>query len=94
MTTTYQTWKQAAEATPKDKVPSDGHTTCLWHRQHEHYIKHIVPLLPKCDICGGTGHPRQPRHALCVEYQKRDMPAPRLDTIRDCPCSKCRPERV
>ena len=75
---------------PTSHIPSDGHTTNLWHRQHEHYLRYIVPILPKCDICGGcTGDSRAVRHELCRLRAKRGNPTPRTDTINECDCSPC-----
>lgn len=79
----------AFDATPRERIPSDGHTTCLWHRQHEHYLKSVVPLLPRCPLCGGVGDHRQPAHALCHARQERGLPTPRLDSIRQCGCARC-----
>jgi hypothetical protein len=74
-------------------IPTDGITTCLWHRAHELYMANVVPTLPNCTICGGKVDPRITAHYLCVEYKKRGMATPQLNTINQCPCTPCRKAR-
>lgn len=88
----YSTLAEAQAATPRDRIPEDGNTTCLWHRQHEHCMAHIVPLLPRCDICGGEVESEQERHELCRARLRCGVPTPRLSVVRTCPCAKCRKE--
>jgi len=87
-----ETLEQALAATPReiDYDAGDGTSTCLWHRKHEHYIARVVPILPRCDICGGEVDPRQSRHEICRVRQMRGLPTPRESTVRNCGCSKCR----
>jgi hypothetical protein len=87
----YATLDEAIAAYPRDRKPEDGQTTCLWHRQHEFYLANIVPLLPRCPICGGVGDPRQPRHELCRLRARDGRPTPELNTVSKCPCAKCSP---
>lgn len=76
---------------PIERIATDGHTTNLWHRQHEFYLSDIVPTLPKCDICGGcTGDKRSPRHELCRLRAERGTATPRMDYISECGCAPCR----
>ena len=86
----YRTLQEAKDAYPRERIASDGYTTCLWHRQHDHYMNHIVPLLPRCPICGGIGDERRPEHELCRVRRAKGLPIQQLDTITKCSCSNCR----
>lgn len=86
----YSTYEDAVAAYPREHIASDGHTTGLWPRQHEFYMEHIVPLLPRCPICGGVGDPRQPRHELCRLRAAGGRPTPEINTIDECYCAQCK----
>lgn len=87
---TYVTLEDACAAMPSEQIHSDGRDgTCLWHRQHEHYLEHVVPLLPRCPICKGVGDPRQPRHELCHIRVENNLPTPPIHSIAACGCGKC-----
>ena len=88
----YPALKDALAGMPRELVDSDGLTTNLWHRQHEYYQEHVVPLLPTCDLCGGSADPRVGRHELCRARKERGLPTPRLSIERPCACCQCRGE--
>jgi hypothetical protein len=74
---------------PRNRVPEDGKTTCLWHRQHEFYLASLVPLLPACYVCGGPTQPDTERHELCRLRHASELPTPPLSSIKKCPCTNC-----
>jgi hypothetical protein len=74
---------------PRELINTDGRTTCLWHRQWEWTMKHYVPTMPRCTICGGICDERLTAHHLCVERQKRGLPILMLDNTPKCGCRKC-----
>jgi len=90
---TYSTLEEAVAAYPRERIATDGKTTNLWHRGHEHYMEHVVPLLPRCPICEGVGDARQPRHELCRLRAEAGRPTPRIDSISKCYCGQCRTAR-
>lgn len=74
---------------PRTVIPSDGHTTCLIHRQWEWTMTHYVPHMPRCPLCGGIADPRAPTHPLCQARHARGLPTPPLDCTPRCSCAAC-----
>ena len=95
METPYKTLEEAQAAFPRTPLPGlDGHGTCLWHRQHEFYVQHVIPLLPTCSICGGAlPPPNKGQHELCRLRQRSGRPTPRIDPEHTCYCRPCVLER-
>ena len=70
----------------------------LWHRHHEHYLNFVVPLLPRCSICGGVVEtyswlvrPGDNLHERCRLRREAGRPMQQEDGIRKCPCATCNP---
>ena len=75
---------------PQKITESDGHTTCLMHRQWEWTMKNYVPTMSKCNICGGVVDTRLAAHALCVSRRGLNLATPRLDApLPQCSCRPC-----
>ena len=74
------------------RVPTDGRTTCLWHRSWEHYMRWHAPYSRRCDLCGGrTGDHRAARQELCrLRAQRGIHPLPVIDNVSQCYCADCR----
>lgn len=91
----YATLEEAMAATPQERIATDGRPelggSCLWHRQHQHYLEHVVPFYPACRCCGGPVDPRsaEPVHNLCLALSEAGLPVTRLDATRHCPCQNC-----
>jgi len=83
------TTQTAVPPMPTELIESDGHTTSLWHRQHEWYLRYVAPRLPACTLCGGPCDPRLSSHALCDARAARGQPLQRLDSTMPCPCARC-----
>jgi len=78
---------------PRERDPRDGSTTCLWHRQHEHYLRFVAPYARRCDICGGRTPRESARHELCRLRKEAGLQIAVLDYVRKCPCARCCRER-
>lgn len=74
---------------PREFVATDGHGTCLRHRQYEYTMERIVPAMRRCRICGGECDRRQEAHNLCVERQKRGLKPTLLRSLPTCACKEC-----
>lgn len=74
---------------PRETIATDGHSTCLWHRQSEWLKSNRHLWVKACDICGGDIFDGGARHELCRARAARGVATPRLDQTRKCPCRKC-----